>query len=96
VYSSINELTIGKGLGLSRGATMSKYDLTDVFVSHSSEDKEYADELVSLLEKCIDFFGFKIICTSVVGYGLEFGKEFEKALRKHIESCDVFISLIYE
>jgi len=67
---------------------------TDVFVSHSSKDAEYANELVNILSHCIDFFGGVIVCTSVIGYGLEFGSPFEKALRKHIEACEVFISLL--
>ena len=69
-------------------------DWTDVFISHSSKDEPYADFLVQYLSECIDFGYGAVMCTSVVGYGLEFGSKFERRLRKSIEAADVLIPII--
>ncbi|RNJ42403.1 hypothetical protein B5V01_08100 [Mesorhizobium erdmanii] len=70
--------------------------LTDVFISHSHADAAYADQLVRLLSECIDFLEDGIVCTSAVGYGLDFGTKFEKSLRRHIEACEVLIAVLSE
>ncbi|TAX02113.1 TIR domain-containing protein (plasmid) [Rhizobium leguminosarum] len=35
-----------------------------------------------------------MVCTSAVGYGIEFGTKFAKSLRKHIEASDVLIAIL--
>lgn len=70
--------------------------LTDVFISHSHADTAYVDQLVRLLSDCIDFLDDGIVCTSAVGYGIEFGTKFEKSLRKHIQACEVLIAVLSE
>lgn len=67
---------------------------TDVFISHSSKDSAYAEQVVSLLAECIDFGAGEVVCTSAEGYGLEFGTKFEKKLRKSIEAAEVVIALV--
>ena len=67
---------------------------TDVFVSHSSKDAPYAETLAAFLTDCIDFGAGEVVCTSVVGYGLELGAKFEKKLRKCIEAAEVVIPII--
>jgi TIR domain len=69
-------------------------NMTDVFVSHSSEDQPRAEAVVRLLTECIDFDRGEVVCTSVIGYGLDFGTPFERRLRKAIEASDVLISLV--
>ena len=67
---------------------------TDVFISHSSLDKPYADLLSELLDSTIDFAGGEIVSTSTTGFGLTFGEDFEKKLRDCIEATYVVIPII--
>jgi hypothetical protein len=69
---------------------------TDVFISHSSKDATYAETLADFLSDCIDFGAGEVVCTSAVGYGLEFGSKFEKKLRKCIEAAEVVIPVVSE
>ena len=67
---------------------------TDVFVSHSSRDEPYAEVLAGFLCETIDFEPGEVVCTSAVGYGLEFGTKFERQLRKCIEASEVVVPII--
>lgn len=50
-----------------------------VFISHSSEDKKYAQALVKLLET-IGLDNHSVFCSSVPGYGIPLGKDIFEAL----------------
>lgn len=69
-------------------------NLTDVFISHSSNDSAFAEQVITLLNECIDFDGEGIVCTSTEGYGFEFGTKFERELRESIAAADVVVALI--
>lgn len=79
---------------LAQGGIMAKFDETDIFVSHSSDDQLYADALVQALTSAIDLDTTQIVCTSVVGHRLAFGKEFEGYLRAAISASEVLIPLV--
>lgn len=64
-----------------------------IFISHSSLDKDYAEELVYLLLS----FGMevdKILCTSVPGVQLELGEiDFLLKIKEHLKNSPLFICL---
>ena len=64
-----------------------------IFISHSSLDKDYAEELVHLLLS----FGMKIdkiLCTSVPGVQLELGEiDFLLKIKEHLKNSPLFICL---
>ncbi|MGL5051333.1 MAG: toll/interleukin-1 receptor domain-containing protein [Fusobacteriaceae bacterium] len=64
-----------------------------IFISHSSLDKEYAEELVELLNK----FGIsseEILCTSVSGTNLKIGTpDFLLEIKKYLLTTPIFICL---
>lgn len=64
-----------------------------IFISHSSKDKEYAEEMVQLLIG----MGIKIesiLCTSVAGAGLELGApDFLRSIKDELIESPLFICL---
>jgi len=76
---------------------VSKRDFTyDIFISHSSSDKQIAKRLIQVLKEAINIESSKILCTSVDGYKLEGGVNTDEQLRKLIEDNNVFIGIISE
>lgn len=67
---------------------------TKIFISHSSNDKKIVDELVDLLEK----IGIKdkesLFCSSIQGYGVEFGEDIYQRLQEEFESYNVYVIFI--
>lgn len=59
-----------------------------LFISHSSEDKEYMAALVELLEG-IGMPNDSFVCTSVSGYGIPEGEDIYDWLREQFVSCDL-------
>lgn len=62
-----------------------------VFISHSSEDKQIATILSSLLES-IDST-IEVFCSSQIG-SIKAGQDFVKAITKELDVCDIFIPLL--
>lgn len=71
-------------------------DLTDVFISHSSQDALRACAIAEFLIACIALEKDSITCTSSPGFGLPIGAKFEDSLRLSIKKCEVFIGLVSE
>lgn len=65
-----------------------------VFISHSSEDKEFAEALVILLED-MGLNEETIFCSSVDGYGLSLNENIFDGLRKRFDSHDLFVIFIH-
>ena len=65
-----------------------------VFVSHSSNDLKLAKLIVELLSSSLGLKHEDIRCTSVPGYRLPGGADFEKQLRSEIISAEAVIGLI--
>ena len=65
----------------------------EVFLSHSSKDLMLAEAVVELLTSSIDLLGV-VRCTSAFGYSLDIGTGVARKLRKEIDECDVFLTLI--
>ena len=71
--------TIGMGEYMPAGIISGKKSDTKVFISHSSEDKQYAQALVKLLE-AIGLNNKMVFCSSVPKYGIPLGKDIFEAL----------------
>ncbi len=66
----------------------------DIFISHSSNDKEIASNLIDLLITSLRIDPEMIRCTSVEGYKLEGGVNTDEQLRKEIFKSKVLIGII--
>lgn len=63
-----------------------------VFISHAELDKEFANEIVILLE----FIGVKdILCTSVDGYRIPLGRDIIEYLRETFNSFNLFVIILH-
>ena len=66
-----------------------------VFISHAELDKEFANEIVTLLE----FIGIKgkenLLCTSVDGYRIPLGKDIVEYLRYVFNSYKLFVIILH-
>jgi len=60
-------------------------DIERVFISHSSQDAPFVEELVDLLE-VIGLPGESIFCTSFAGYGIGLGDNFLEAIKHELHS----------
>jgi len=66
----------------------------DIFISHSSRDKEVASALIELLQASCNIPHDKIRCTSVEGYRLPLGASTDQQLRTEVREARLFIGLI--
>lgn len=57
--------------------------ITKVFISHSSSDKSFVEELIDLLET-IGLESTQIFCSSFPGYGIDLGEDFLTRLREEL------------
>lgn len=67
-----------------------------LFLSHSSEDSEIAASLVQLFSTAIGLRSQEIRCTSIDGYRLPGGADFDEQLRDEILSAECFVGLVSE
>ena len=65
-----------------------------IFVSHSSEDEELADVLVTLLQTALNLSSEDIRCTSLPGFGLTTGSNILDSLREDVRNAIVAIGLL--
>jgi TIR domain-containing protein/HEAT repeat protein len=66
----------------------------DIFISHSSKDKDVAEALINLLRDALSLPASSIRCTSVDGYRLPAGASTDEQLRQEIYTAKVFLGLI--
>lgn len=66
-----------------------------VFISHSSKDKHFADELIEILEY-IGVPSENIFCTSVEGYGTPLGENFLETIKNELTPNTLVLFLISE
>ena len=65
-----------------------------IFISHSSLDKELAAALVQLLRSSLNVSAERVRCTSVDGYRLPPGANVDQHLRSEVFDAQVFIALL--
>lgn len=65
-----------------------------VFISHSSDDKDFAEALVDLLES-IGLNKDTLFCSSVAGYGLGLSDDIFETLRGLFESHELFMIFLH-
>ena len=56
-----------------------------IFISHSSQDKYFVEEIIELLES-IGVNSNQIFCTSFGGYGIEYGENFLDRIKYELDS----------
>ncbi len=66
----------------------------DVFISHSSKDKDVADSLIELLRAAMNIVPEKIRCTSLDGYRLAAGASAANQIREEILRSSILIGLM--
>ena len=64
-----------------------------VFISHSSEDKAFVEELIDLLE-LIGLTDKSIFCTSFPGYGIDPGENFLDAIKNKLKSDTIVLFVL--
>jgi hypothetical protein len=83
-----------RGKGATVHATEDADTGIDIFISHSSRDKEIAARLIELLRNALNIPADRIRCTSVEGYRLKVGADTNAQLRREVHDAKVFIGLI--
>ena len=68
--------------------------MVKVFVSHSNQDVELATAVVDLLRAALNLRAEQIRCTSVEGYRLPAGADFDSQLRDEALESPVFIGIL--
>jgi TIR domain len=64
-----------------------------IFISHSSQDAPFVEELVDLLE-LIGIQGEKIFCTSFTGYGIDLGENFLDVIKEELHSDTLVLFIL--
>jgi hypothetical protein len=67
-------------------------DAPDVFISHSSLDKQVAKALITTFEAAFAPIGIR--CSSVPGYKFTTGGDFRQQIRAEVERSRVFVALL--
>lgn len=65
-----------------------------IFVSHSSEDKELAEELVTLLRTALNLKSRDFRFTSSPGFGIPTGSNIQESIRQDVRDATVAIGLL--
>jgi hypothetical protein len=65
-----------------------------LFISHSSEDVEFASLLVQLLSTALGLRAKDIRCTSLDGYRLPGGADFDEQLREEALAAEGFVGIV--
>lgn len=65
-----------------------------VFISHNSKDSEYVKLLVNLLEDIGINNREMLFCTSVSGYGIEFGKPIWEGIEEQFRLYDLYVIFV--
>lgn len=87
--------SIMENLGNANNKNQSFDSITlDIFISHSSSDKEIAESLIDLLIVSLRIEANKIRCTSVEGFKLEGGVNTDERLKFEILSSNILIGII--
>ena len=68
--------------------------MVDVFISHSNQDVELATHIVDLFRAALNLRAEQIRCTSVEGYRLPAGADFDSQLRDEALESRVFIGIL--
>ena len=68
--------------------------MLEIFISHSSRDREIASKLIQVLRNSLNISSQEIRCTSVPGYKLQGGVNTDETLREEVGSCKVMIGII--
>lgn len=68
--------------------------LIELFISHASADAPVAEALIALVRSTLDLEAESIRCTSVDGYRMAAGEDFESRLRSEVNEAKAFIGIV--
>jgi len=72
-------------------------DMTKVFLSHATDDKELVDAIETLMEQGIGLAHDEIFCSSLEGMGIPIGNpDFKEYIREKMNECDTVVAVISE
>lgn len=66
-----------------------------VFISHKSEDVDYANALVTLLNFVLGSDGDKVFCSSVPGYGIGLSRNIMNELKSQFDDHNIYFIVIH-
>lgn len=69
--------------------------ITKVFVSHSSKDAKYVEEIIEILET-VGLRSEQIFCSSFEGYGIDLGEDFLQRLKEELDEKVLVIFVLTE
>jgi hypothetical protein len=73
---------------------LKKDNMIKIFISHSSQDIKLVSKLVDLIRAALNLSSGDIRCTSLDGYKLPGGADFNAHLRQEVHDSQVFIGLL--
>lgn len=85
IKNYIEELEQDHDEEVEAGLEESEGAIRKVFISHSSQDAAFVEELVDILE-LIGLPGESIFCTSFAGYGIDLGENFLDAIKDELNN----------
>jgi maltooligosyltrehalose trehalohydrolase len=68
--------------------------MTRLFISHASQDRKLAEQIIGLLHAALNLPADGILCTSVRGYGLSGGVMTDDELRSRVCDAEEFVALV--
>ena len=68
--------------------------MSEIFISHATDDKPLAELFVALLREGIGVPGKAIFCSSVKGHGIPFGEDFNEYLKQQIQQPELVFLLM--
>ena len=72
-------------------------EMTKVFLSHATDDKELVDAIETLMEQGIGLAHDEIFCTSLEGMGIPTGSpDFKEFIREKMNECETVVAVITE
>lgn len=77
-----------------KGISVEQEKSPKIFISHASDDKEYVEKLVDLL----DYIGLtekQIFCTSYPGYDISIGNDIFETLKQQFLEFDLFVLFVH-
>jgi len=76
-------------------AQKSNSTINKVFISHSSKDKDYVEEIIDIIET-IGLNSSQIFCSSFDGYGIDLGENFLERIKEELDENILVLFVLSE
>lgn len=91
----INRGNVLSNINSNKICSMNKgHEMISIFISHSSEDRTLAEEIVQLLTGTINIDDSEIRCSSLLGYSFEGVTHVSSTIKKEIQDAGIIIGII--